>query len=159
MKKSLNFSFFEIWRDHGLTSEKHKVMTFVDFVALDVSKDIFMIQTLYFWKKKLSLSVSHQNRRFFAKKRLHLGQKWAKIVGNRQSQFFWGKQTKWILLSHKNFFRQYLTDRIKVMPVFPPLINRGGFYFIFRKSDTTFHWFLTCKITFRDFCNLKKYIL
>ena len=48
VKKSLNFSFFEIWRDHGLTSENHKIMTFGDFVALEVSKDIFMIQTLHF---------------------------------------------------------------------------------------------------------------
>ena len=53
MKKSLNFSFFEIWRDHGLTSEKHKVMTFGDFIALEVSKDIFMIQTLHFWRQKI----------------------------------------------------------------------------------------------------------
>jgi hypothetical protein len=48
VKKSLNFSFFKIWRDHGLTSENHKIMTFGDFVALEVSKDIFMIQTLHF---------------------------------------------------------------------------------------------------------------
>ncbi len=48
MKKTLNLSFFEIMRDHGLTSEKHKVMTFGDVIALEVSKDIFMIQTLHF---------------------------------------------------------------------------------------------------------------
>ena len=39
--------------EFAVTSEKHKIMTFGDFVALEVSKDIFMIQTLHFWKKKI----------------------------------------------------------------------------------------------------------
>jgi hypothetical protein len=49
-----------------------------------------------------------------------------------------------MILSHQNVFRQYLTNRKKVMPVFPPLTNMGGeMLLIFRKSDMTFHWFLT----------------
>ena len=85
--------------------------------------------------------------------------------------FFFGKQTKWMLLSHQNFLRQYLTNRKKLCQFFnhqqtgaPSRLkialfitphstdvllgkNVGGkSHLIFRKSDTTFHWFLTWKI-------------
>ena len=48
VKKYLKFSFFKIWHDHDLTLEKHKIMTFGAFVALEVSKDISWVETLHF---------------------------------------------------------------------------------------------------------------
>ena len=87
--KKLNFSFFKIWHDHDLTLEKHKIMTFGAFVALEVSKDISWVETLHFWKKKLVCLFPTKTRDFW-QKMLNFGQKCAKIVGNRQTQnFFW----------------------------------------------------------------------
>ena len=73
---------------HDLTLIKHKIMTFGDFVSLEGANDTFMVHTLHFWKKNLSLSVSHQNTRFPPQNSYF----WAKLCKNR------GKQTNW------NFF-------------------------------------------------------
>jgi hypothetical protein len=50
-----------------------------------------------------------------------------------------------MLLSHQNFLRQYLTNRKKLCQFFNHQQTWGGgkSHLISRKSDTTFHWFLT----------------
>ena len=68
VKNSLKFVFFEIWPDHDLTLEKHKIMTFCDFVALEDANDIYMVQIVRFCKTFLNLSVPHQNTQFYVKK-------------------------------------------------------------------------------------------
>lgn len=68
VKNSLKFVFFEIWPDHDLTLEKHKIMTFCDFVALEGANNICMVQTVRFCKTFFNLSVSHQNTKFYVKK-------------------------------------------------------------------------------------------
>ena len=67
------------------------------------------------------------------------------MIGNRQTQFFFGKQTKWILLSNILFQTQQWSNRKKVMAFWRQSSKWGGGKPSRKcqKSDMTFRWVLT----------------